>query len=323
MLLALAAVAVACGPAHATTLAQDAHARVYVQAGAVVACHRDRRYPLGSAARVLSVTVSGRFAAVQRRERRGQSLRVYDLRRGRPRPSISGAKRAFEGEFVTIRLARTGVAVYIARSLDGALHVSDTDDGLEYSGFRDTLDPSFLRLAGSTVAWREAGVLQLSAINTATPPGTLVRVGAIRLEVRAGLLRAAVRGGRAYTLGPRRSTCESPSSCSGIDRVDVAGHSVATHAIDTASGGRPPELRVHDLDARRTREPCRGTIAAFVFSEPGRLACGERLAQGGLIRSEATVLDQGPGVDPGSLIRRGDRLVWLHDGVERSAPLSE
>jgi hypothetical protein len=39
------------------------------------------------------------------------------------------------------------------------------------------------------------------------------------------------------------------------------------------------------------------------------------------IRSESTVLDRGPGIDPVSFARRGDQLFWRHDGVERTAGL--
>jgi hypothetical protein len=41
------------------------------------------------------------------------------------------------------------------------------------------------------------------------------------------------------------------------------------------------------------------------------------------IRSDGTVLDRGEGIDVDSLARRGDRLVWVHDGVERTAPLPD
>src|SRR3954471_9869820 len=82
-LTALPAIAEArpvCGPA-ATTIARNSQVRVYAVRGVAKTCSRTTRRSmvLGRAARVLGVTLSGRYAAIRRSQVGGQSLRVYDL----------------------------------------------------------------------------------------------------------------------------------------------------------------------------------------------------------------------------------------------------
>src|SRR3954452_24530908 len=142
-----------CGPT-AMTLAQNTTVRVYARHGVAKSCARATRHTLtlGTAARVLDVKLSGRYAVVRRSERSGQSLRVYDLRAARMR-----GERAVRSQFTAVALDRTGVAAFVAPE-----GVGDTLDGV-YP--RDTaIDPAFVRVLGAVVAWRDGGQLRFSSL---------------------------------------------------------------------------------------------------------------------------------------------------------------
>src|SRR3954453_2170782 len=88
-LTALPAIAEArpvCGPA-ATTIARNSQVRVYAVHGVAKTCSRTTRRSLGlgGAGPVRGVPLSGRYAAIRRRQAGGQSLRVYDLDLARAR----------------------------------------------------------------------------------------------------------------------------------------------------------------------------------------------------------------------------------------------
>jgi hypothetical protein len=168
---------------------------------------------------------------------------------------------------------------------------------------------------------------------TKVTDGTLLRVGDLRFAVRRG--RLWLRGplgarGRRTLLGLPISACSSSSGCAGIDALQVAGRFVAVRERSHAAGESGGEIRVYDLARDRKRATCRshgrhGGVGSFVLTDTGRVACaliGDTSdASRDQIRAEGVVLDQGSGIDIESLVRRGDRLVWLYDRAERSAPL--
>jgi hypothetical protein len=133
-------------------------------------------------------------------------------------------------------------------------------------------------------------------------------------------------------LGAPTTACLSSSGCSGIDALQVANPFVAVRDAFYSAGDSGGEIRVYDLARRSRRVLChtsglRGGVGSFVLTGTGRVACAlvDDYADRSTtqIRAENTVLDQGAGIDADSLARRGDRLVWLHDGVERSAALPD
>src|SRR3954447_12013843 len=109
-----------CGPA-ATTIARNSQVRVYAVRGVAKTCSRTTRRSLvlGRAARVLSVTLSGRYAAVRRSQAGGQSLRVYDLGLARAR-----GERVLRLRFTAVALGSAGVAAFVAPE-----GIGDTLDG--------------------------------------------------------------------------------------------------------------------------------------------------------------------------------------------------
>jgi hypothetical protein len=235
--------------------------------------------------------------------------------------------------FTRIRLARSGIAAYIADfGPQGDRVVQDTDGGIYARGAR--LDPAFLRLAGSTVAWRVGSTYEFSALEERqSPPGTLLVLDRVRVEAIVSAHRTELRAryGRRPTvpLGEPKSVCGSSSGCSGIDALQSVGHFLAARYFATSLNDVSGRLTIHDLRTGQDRILCRrvysGYVRAFVLTGRGTAACTVSLNGVGApqvheIRAEGRLLDRGPGIDPDSLHRRGDRLVWLNDSVERTAP---
>ncbi|MDA0181001.1 hypothetical protein OJ997_11900 [Solirubrobacter phytolaccae] len=312
---ALAAVAVACGPSGAETLAETAHVRVYSQRGTAYGCSAKRRIALGRADRVQHVYVGGRFAAARRSEPYGESLRVYDLRSGRPR----GVKLRVQ-QFDAIRFSSTGLAVGLGQRLAGGLGLYGTDH-VEY-GARGA-DPRFLWLKGHVLGTLVDGVHTLQGLDDDSPSaanGTLFTQGKIRIDVRGQQLTARHGSEPPVALGEGMGSCSSsPSGCGGIQTLRFAADRfVATWYVNADPYGQPRAFTVHDLETRTQREPC-PRVVSVVFTEAGRVACVVVVRNTLQVVSEGVVLDEG--LKLAALERRGDRIHWTNDGVERSAPL--
>jgi hypothetical protein len=254
-----------CGPA-ATTLAQNRDVRVYVRRGVAKTCARaaKRTLTLGSAARVLDVKLSGRYAAVRRGERSGQSLRVYDLRAARTR-----GERALRSQFTAVALDRAGVAAFVAPE-----GIGDTLGGVYTRG--TAIDPAFVRVLGAVVAWRDGGQLRIGSVTDdrefeiPSRDGTLYRQGDVTIGLRKGRLVAG-----ATALGAPATHCDSPRSCTGIETVAIAGHFVAAKAFASELGGSLTEtLTVHDLSTGASARPCPPPVGAFTLDEAGAVVCG-------------------------------------------------
>lgn len=338
-----------CGPARATTLARSDQARVYADRGAVFGCHRadrDAARPLGGRSSVLSTRVAGRYAAVERRGAGapGERLTVYDLRRRRRTVDVRldrGADRG--GLFTRVRLDASGIAAYIAdlpaaadrparvevRTTEDAnvpLYVTGPDIGRRTLGF-----------AGSTVAWRHGPNLEVSSLaEQSTSPGMLIRFAGLRIDAgeRGLILRPA--GRRAIPIGGAEGVCQSSSGCGGVDELQRAGRFVAVSDSEIGPTYAYTELRVADLATGEFR-PVHLTdqlgdagVYSFVVTESGATAfiVGEATTDASfsplvtrLRTGSGQILDEGPGIDRDSLRRRGDQLVWRHDGRRRTAPL--
>lgn len=314
----------ACGPAGATTVAHNAQSRIYVDGGRAAGCDRERRrrYPLGSAARIEGVTLVGHFAAIRRASATGETLRVYDLRRGR---AISSLRRAAAGAFTALVLDSKGLAAYVASAPGQPAVVDTTSDAPSLAGAYATgpdIDPSFIGLGGGVLAWSTGGLVHLQSIARGTQRRLLLRRGDVRIVMGSRGVVAQLDGRRAVTLDAPLQPCDmGPGSCYGIDQLLLAGRFVATRYVDANLGGQPALLTVVDLESGRSGHPCPGHVESFVVTETGAAACGQPTADGGKIVSNGAVVDEGPGVASGSLRRRGDLLVWLDGGQERTAPI--
>lgn len=305
---------VPCGPADADELARSARSRVYEVRGEAYACHHGRRrIVLGESGRIVHVYLGGRFAGVRRSEVYGESLRIYDLRARKPQGVKARVRR-----FVTIRFASTGIAAYIAESLRGGQVLEDTA-GWDYGSVSTTS----LAFRGTVLALRGDdgyGLVGLDTESEPAPNGRLLTEGRIRIDVHGDQLFARRGGERPLDLGQALTDCLSPEGCFGVARLHLrSDRFVATRYISASMGGQPDRFTIYDLDTRRSRQPC-SNVAAVVLTDAGRIACGQWGASSRIL-SEGTVLDDGPDVDPYSLHRRGDQLVWLRGGVERTAPL--
>jgi hypothetical protein len=208
--------------------------------------------------------------------------------------------------------------------------------GRQYANAPD-IDPSVLGLAAVSVAYEQGDTFRLAALEEAeVTDGTLLRVGDVRFTAvhrRFGVWRRLLArpgvNGTAMSLGAPTSACVSSSGCSGIDALQVAGRFVAVRDRFYSSGDSGGEIRVYDLARHRRRDICRtpgvsGDVGSFVLTDTGKVACvvlDYGIVSTAQVRAEGAVLDQGAGIDADSLVRRGDRLVWLNDGVARSAPL--
>ena len=315
MLATMLTVAAVCGPSGATTLAEGDVARVFVSRGAARGCVRSRRgsWRLGEAARVKEARVAGRYALLRRP---GEVLTVYDLRRRRRNGS------AHASEFTRIRLYRSGIAVYAAGQPGARVSINTTLATWGADG--PDIAPGFVAMAAYVLAWRRAGGLEVQFEDgyPALPRRPLLR-GRITVEVYGGSrLRARLRGRRPAGLGDATSPCISSSGCSGIDRLQFAGDHVAVRSwvADPVAEQYEGEVTVTDLRRRTRRTTCRSDrVHEYVVTGDGAVACLVDVADAREIRSEGAVLDTGTGIS--GLRRRGDELVWLHDGDERSAPL--
>ena len=315
MLLAAATV---CGPA-APTIAANDRARVFTRGRAVYACHarmpRPRR--VAAAGALLETRLAGDFALLRLE---GERLEVHDLRRGYVEGDAGGDLR-----FTRIRFHRGGTAAYVARRPDGELEVGAT--GLGYAINGHDIAPRTIGLDGFLLAYGRAGGIELAELIDGRPARarTLVRRGSVAIGVRNWwFLYARSRGRRPIFLGESEDGCLSSSGCSGINRLQFAGDVVAARFGSVASRGASASgsLSVADTARGRVRTACEGeAVGAYVVTPAAAVACAVSRSGEVQILSEGTVLDRGPGVDPGSLRRRGDVMVWRHDGAERSAPL--
>jgi hypothetical protein len=334
-----------CGPAAVETVAQNREARVYVRSlggrERVFGCHQERRRArlLGDRSRLRLVRLAGRYTAVVRTARApvGEQLVVFNLRRGRARRRVEARRDPRDGVFVRVRLDRTGIAAYTLRrpprdGLPGTVAVAATADGFWASA--PDIDPSVLGLAGISVAFLQGETFRLAPFDEAkVTDGTLLRVGDVRFTVRRGRLWLHAPPGaerRRLPLGYPMSACLSSSGCEGIDALQVTDRFVAIRDRFYATGESGGQIRVYDVARGRRRTTCRsrglhGDVGSFVLTDTGLVACAlegvSADATEDQIRAEGVVLDQGPGIDVDSRMRRGDRLFWFHDGLEQSAPL--
>jgi hypothetical protein len=331
-----------CGPGPAATVVENREARLYVRPRggreSVFGCHRERRRArlLGDRSRLRLVRLAGDYAAMVRTAQAiaGEQLIVVNLRRGRVRQRVEARRGPYDGAFVRVRLDRTGIAAYTLQrppsdGFAGYVTVAATGYGIWPSA--PDIDPSVLGLAGNSVAYRQADTFRLAPFDdTEVSDGTLLRVGDMRFTVRRDRLWLHARSARRAMLGDPSGACLSSSGCSGIDALQVAGRFVAVRDRSYHSGDSSGEIRIYDVARGSKRTTCRtqglhGGLGSFVLTDAGSVACAVSYYSPDppevQIRSEGVVLDRGLGIDDESLVRRGDRLVWLHDGVERSAPL--
>jgi hypothetical protein len=318
--LALAAAA-SCGPAHAPTLARDAQARVYSRGGAVFACEGRTTIALGPRHAVRAVKLADGYAAVRREVgRRGERLATYRLRRG-ARVAATG------GRFNAFTIARTGLTAYIATSAGGRRRVGvlggySVDPGA-------SADPRFLAVAGGIVAYRDASGVHVFDSHRSSPRGTLVDDHGIRL---IGARTLFLRAGRSapVPIGSAAPAACGSHGCRGVDLVQIAGTFAGVRFLDQDAGYDATSLTVHDTASRRASQPCRppdpgrdyyDRVVAFVLVATGAVACARVVAGTPQILSGGVVADSGAGIDLWSLARRGNQIVWRHDGQERSAPL--
>jgi hypothetical protein len=227
-------------------------------------------------------------------------------------------------------LTRSGYAAWIQDDTRGARGIRDNGDQRHEAGGAD-LDPWFLHVAGDMLAWRYGEQIVVHDLGPDAPgtrePGPLMRIGDVFFDAaqppQSGWqIYARVAGGRRVALGAPWSFGWSSSFADGLDALLVSGSFVAVRDTSYSTGSPGPgEVRVFDLARGTQRTLCRAEVGvgAFILTEAGRVACVTSIPFVNRIESEGVVLDQGRGVD--GLARRGDRLVWLHDGVERSAPL--
>ena len=323
MLATMLAMAAICGPAGATTLARSDVGRVFVSRGSARGCVRSRSgsWRLGDASRVLEARVAGRYALVRRP---GEVLSVYDLRERRRTASagsFSGSVR-----FTAIRFHRSGVAAYASQDPSGRVEINTTDGAWGAEGA--DIDPGFVGLAGSVLAWRRAGGIEMQdeGLELAPFAQTVLR-GRITIEVdHYSELRAHLGNRRPVALGDAATPCISSSGCSGVNRIQIAGDHVAARdwQADPVASQYAGAVTVADLRGRTRRVTCRSQeVHEYVVTEEGAVAClidaGEPPSSTQEVRSENAVLDSGTGIS--ALRRLGGEIVWRHDGIERTAPL--
>ena len=272
-----------------------------------------------SGARTASSTCTsgGRFAAVRRSEAYGESLRIYDLRAGRTRGVKARVRR-----FTAIRFNARGFATYLAyRIPTGTLGLFDTT-GEEFDA--RGAHPSVLGQQGQVLMTGVGSAYRfqdrVAEESPTAPDGTLLRRGAVRISVRnVSRLVAQRTGGAPVELGEALVECVSSSGCSGISGLELAGDRyAATSDTDATGGGQPVELTIFDLATGRSRRPCNDP-RGYVLTETGRTVCLDYVNGTLRVVAEGVVLDEGPKI--AALQRRGDRVYWTNDGVERSAPL--
>jgi hypothetical protein len=323
MLTAMLAAAVVCGPPGAATLAQGDVARVFSTRDAVRGCVRSWRgsWRLGVAGRVTGARVAGRYALLRRP---GEVLTVYDLRRRRRNGSAHGQGHV-PLEFTAVRLYRSGIAAYAARAPGGHVAINTTAGAWGFEG--NDISPGYVAMAGYVLAWRRSDGLEVQFEDgyPAWPARPLLR-GRVTVDVNDGSwLRARLRGRRPVALGEAASPCISSSGCSGVNRIQIAGRFAAARSwdADPVAEQYVGAVTVADLRTRSRRTTCRSEqVHEYVLTDDGAMAClvntGE-FPHSQEIRSEGEVLYAGTGIS--DLHRRGEELVWLHGGTERTAPL--
>jgi hypothetical protein len=309
----------ACGPP-GRTLAATREARVYARGARLLGCHRDgrRTVRLGARRALLGVRAAGRFAAVALRGRR---LQVFDLRRGRA--GETSPERIWK--LTALRLTDGGVAAYIARRRDGVPEIGSP--GFSFAVRDPDLDARYLRIAGRLIAWRSDRAFAVAefSIGPAAGRGPVGSNGLVVLEARRDELFARPVGGygRAVRLGHAGCECISSSGFSGIADVRLAGPFAAARqaSSDFRAGIDRGSVLLADTRDGTHRETCTGeVVGSYVVTSAGGVACA--VSEGGKqIRSGGAVVDEGRGIDLASLRRRGETIVWRHDGAERSAPL--
>jgi hypothetical protein len=316
---AAAAAAPICGPHKAKTLGKSAEARVYVQDGSVRACHEARRgpYRLGARAAIIDVQVVGRYASVRGRTANGQSLRVFDLRRARPQSD----RREFARIGVR-KLDSTGIAVFHASTRAGGAYVTlSTGGGIPAPPRVDDVGVRHRTLgysAGGEVEFYSAGGDE-SFPNRPATDGTLLTAEGVRFYVSAHGMRVRRDGGRWVNIAGRPvGDANTPSSAEGWAPMRVAKDKLVVPFYDRGGGF----VWRYDLITGERTDACpTGTVQRHVITEAGKVACTTYVEQGVQVVSENVTVDSGPSIDPRSLVRRGDLLVWLNGGAERTAPI--
>lgn len=310
-----------CGPSGTKTLAHNQHARVYVQAGVARGCHRDARhtYRLGLAKPIKRLSLASGYVAVRRSVAGGESLRVYNLRHRRTVGSV-WRQRKFnlvkldpEGVVIAHATRPDGRGVLVASGRRAPLLIDQVDDiGVKggINGYRVGRDVTLFD------AEADAGPIARLASS-----GTIMRVGDVRITVDDFTVSARQGKGPSFVLGrPQRlDSCDYRGGCVGWSYVSVYDDRILQSQYDLI--GHWGITTAFALATGQPREVCAGDPHSRVTTESGRVACGQSGRTANEIVSEGVVLDAGPGVDPTSLARRGDELVWLHDGAERTAPL--
>lgn len=184
-------------------------------------------------------------------------------------------------EFTAVRLYRSGIAAYAARGPGGRVEINRTVGAWGFEG--SDISPGFVAMAGYVLAWRRAGGLEVQFEDgyPALPSRPLSR-GRITVRVHDGYrLRAHLRGRHPVGLGA---------------------------------------VTVTDLRRRTRRTTCSSDrVGEYVVTGDGAVACLVEVGDALEIRSEGELLDAGTGIS--GVHRRGEQLVWLHDGAERTAPL--
>ncbi len=315
---ALVLASVVCGPSSATTLHSGAQTRLYTRAGTAYACarHGRRTIKLGGADQLRGVRISSQFVAITRTRGTQQLLTVYDVRRGREIERVPGV------DFSAVRLARNGVATWQQAGTGGARMVAQSGGRLLEHAVG--IDPGYVGVGGSVVAWRAAGMIRVR-LGRLTPAGVLVRAGEVRIEADRKL-RARLGDGAAVPLGAPYDSGDTSSGGDGVDALAIEGQFVAArYSADRSGTSAGALLRIVDLSTRAARNVCEtvsGYVQRFVLAPSGRAVCAMRADGDQLqIRAENAVLDQGPGLSLDSLVRRGNELVWIKDGLEHTAPL--
>jgi hypothetical protein len=322
------AVAAACGPP-GPSLAENAQARAWVAGGVVLACQRAHPDPvrLGRRANVHEVRLAGRYAGVHTRD----LLVVHDLRRGR----IEQMRR-LGGTMARWIMDRAGVAAYAVRRPSGVVAIGSSVDGTVARA--RAIDPTSLGLAQELIAYRYGDTHHLAhagvEADVIAARRTLIRAGSLRIETLPRAWSPSVlvarSGAMRRRLGAATGPCISPSGCTGVDALQIAGRFVATRIRASNPNYSSGSVTVRGLDGGPALRDCagRGDVGAFVVTETGGFACGFAAADPDHpapvvpeIRAGGAVIARASGIDIDSLRRRGDQLVWIEDGAERTAPL--
>jgi hypothetical protein len=113
------------------------------------------------------------------------------------------------------------------------------------------------------------------------------------------------------------------------DAFQLVGHQVFWLEFECYMGGCTTELRTADLATRKRRAadahsgepvvyPNKRGFAATLYPPPAGLTAYQLY---GFDSAGERLLDQGPGIDPASIVVYTDAVVWRKDGEQHSAPL--